>query len=75
MGSLVWQVPDLASGLLQLRQYTVVRMHKYSLVTPAGDQGVENFAVIRAENVGIGIVQGAIGAEGWHVEGGPIKGR
>jgi hypothetical protein len=35
-----------------------VRMHKSSLVTPAGDQGVENFAVIRTENVGV--VQGAI---------------
>ena len=73
MGSLDWQVPDPASGLLRLRQYTVVRIHISSLVTPASDKGVENFAVIRTENVGV--VQGAIGAEGWHVEGGPIKGR
>ena len=48
-------------------------MHKSSLVTPAGDKGVENFAVIRAEHAGV--VQGAIGTEGWHVEDGPIKGR
>jgi len=46
-------------------------MHKSRLVAPAGDKGVENFAVIRAENVGV--VQGAIGAEGWHVEDGPIR--
>lgn len=44
-----------------------------SSVTPAGDKGVENVVVIRAEHARV--VQRVIGAEGWHVEDGPIKGR
>ena len=50
-----------------------ISMHKSGLVTPAGDDGVENVAVIRAEHAGV--VQGAIGAERWHVEDRPIEGR
>ena len=48
-------------------------MYESSLVTPAGDNGVENVAVIRSEHGGV--VQGAIGAEGWHVEDRPIEDR
>ena len=50
-----------------------ISMHKSGLVTPAGDDGVENVAVIWAEHAGV--VQGTIGAEGWHVEDRPIEGR
>ena len=50
-----------------------ISMHKSGLVTPAGDDGVENVAVIWAEHAGV--VQGTIGAEGWHVEDRPMEGR
>lgn len=66
----MWRVLDLAeSGLL--RQFEMYKLH--FLVTPARDQGVENFAVVRTECARF--VPRAIGTESWHVEDGPIKDR
>lgn len=69
----------MAGGRLSVWAFAIatvlmkISMHKSGLVTPAGDNGVENVAFIRAEHAGV--VQGAIGAEGWHVEDRPIEGR